>query len=765
VTVSGAAGQSVTAIGGDGGGCLATYDTLFCDPGPGGGAIARGGNGIDGDEPGEDGGNAGGAMAVGGNSAANRSNPESSTDFGQGGDADAAGGTGGRGADDCDEDGGPLTRGGGDRVGGDGGAGGDAAAVGGNSFENVPDDGRRGVTRARGGNGGAGGDGVDMEGAGGPGGAGTFLRDEDLLNMESSRDDGMSGAPGQLCGPTPTATPTVALPTVPPGSTATPTSTRTATRTVTPTATSTPTRTPTATPTSTPTRTITPTTSATSTPTSTGAIPLGPIQVAAKTGDLLGSQNRPIMFFIGSPVISPCLLLSGGSEDLPAPRTTGATDCHVLFVAGTGASTKDLQFLLARRRIVTDRRASLVPRGSGPATEVLLEQGQTLGDTAAVVLTISRPLSGRDGDFALVTTSMGRSIVHFTAEGHAVPVLGVGAPGVRASFDPRTYVVNAGFVVADVTDAIVAADLSDSSSVTTIIEVGAPFAGGTVREVFSLDPVFVNAGGLGTGRIVIDESGADVIVSYAAAAGVPSPRLTEFTQAPDFPPGVNLSNFTGGARINDAGFFAIAARLIGPGITNANNEARFVFDPGGEVVNLVRSGDQIPGAPDGTVFALPAPPVLGGTGAAVLHQRLAPDMTMRRGLGFADLAGGFRTYAIVGAPAPGGGTFSGDLLVQFALSEAGLLAFRGQLEAGATAFFAVDTGDANALPARLVGTGDPVPIPGGGTATVAGVAMIPVSGGQSGEPTGINDAFLTVVVNFGGQQGAVVVVDLNSGQP
>jgi hypothetical protein len=212
-------------------------------------------------------------------------------------------------------------------------------------------------------------------------------------------------------------------------------------------------------------------------------------------------------------------------------------------------------------------------------------------------------------------------------------------------------------------------------------------------------------------------------------------------------------------RINGAGYVAVAVRVSGSGINSTNDEVVYLFDPAFAVASMLREGMQVPDQPPGTVFTLMASPVLGSTGAVVLHRQLRMDATMPRAIGFIDLQGQYRTIAMTGSAAPGGGTFD-EFLVEFAMNDAGVLVFRGRLEGGATAYYAVDTTDANALPVRLVGTGDLVPLPGGGSATIGGVGVIPVTGGQSGDPTALNDTHLTLVAGFPNQQSGVLIVDL-----
>jgi hypothetical protein len=399
---------------------------------------------------------------------------------------------------------------------------------------------------------------------------------------------------------------------------------------------------------------------------------------------------------------------------------------------------------------------------AGAPFDVLIEQGQTIPGTNAVVETIGRFVAGVDGEFALLGTAAGGSIVRLAPNGDVVPVLGVGSQGERASFDPRSYVVGAGAVVADVAvgedKRIVAADVADPGITRTIIGTGAMIAGGTVTDVFSLDPVFVNHSGRGTGRIVVGAS-TDVVISFDTGTGTPSARFSELGQAPGFGAGVNILILSIGVRINQAGFTSLGMRIFGTGVSSANDEVEIVLNSDDQVVAMVREGTQVPDAASGTVFTLPAPPVLGATGAAVLHRQLRPDTSTPRAVGFVDLAGGYRTLAVAGSPAPGGGVFSEFPLV-FAMNDAGVLVFRGTLEGGGLAYYAVDTTDPQSQPLRLIGTGDSVPLPEGGTATITGVGAIPTSGGQSGDPTALNTTHLVLAVSLSDQRGAVATVEL-----
>lgn len=556
--------------------------------------------------------------------------------------------------------------------------------------------------------------------------------------------------------PTATATPTHTLPSGD-GATATRTATRTATGTATGTRTATHTATVTATRTATPTATPTQTPSITPTPTMIG--PGGSVRVEVASGTLAGSQQKPIVAF-RPPVL----------DDDGCATFVASVDNPTLLNGAVTNGTTDRTDLVVRTDCADNPAAAAAafaaarPRGAAMPFQVLLEQGQTLPNSTAVIQGFGQALGAADGDFILVTTDMGRSVVQLTPQGQAVPILGAGAAGARSTFDPMSYVVNGGDVVAAALDAdgddlVIAADLATPAT-TSIIAEGDALGAGTVTGVFALNPIVVNTAHTGTARVLVDGS-IDVLISYDANTGAHAAKLTELTQVPGFPAGINLSGFTstGTARINATGFVAIAARVFGVGISAANDEVALVFDPAFAVAVMVREGMQIPDQPAGTVFTLLASPVLGSTGAVLLHVQRRPDSSTARAIGFTDLQGNYRTLAVVGTAAPGGGTFT-EFLQEFALNEAGLLVFRGRLEGGAAAYYAVDTTDAGALPTRLVGSGDVLPLPGGGTATISSVGVIPVAGGQSGEPTALNDTHLTLVATFTNQQSGILTVEL-----
>lgn len=563
---------------------------------------------------------------------------------------------------------------------------------------------------------------------------------------------------------TPTFTPTAsatatATATLPTGDGAT--ATRTATRTISPTASPSRTATRTTTGTTTATRSATPTATPTQspsiTPTPTMIGPGGPVRVEAVSGMIAGSQQQPIVSF-QAPVLDPddCITFVASVE----------TDVQTVVKRGSTMQRRDIvaRSHCAGAGAVAERFAAARPRGAAPPLQVLLEEGQSLPNSTAIIDRFGKAIGAADGDFILVTTDAGRSIVKLPAQGPAVPILGVGAAGERATLDPVSYVVNGGDVVAaaldgDGDDLIVAADLATPATMSIVAE-GDMLGGGAVTGVFSLNPIFVNAAHRGTARVLVNGS-TDVLATYDATSGAKTVRLTELAQVPGFPAGINLSAFTssGAARINAAGFVAVATRISGAGINSSNDEVVLVFDPAFQVAVMVREGTQIPDQAADTVFTLLASPVLGSTGAALLHVQHRQDGSTARAIGFTDLQGHYRTLAVAGTAAPGGGTFT-EFLQEFAMNEAGLLVFRGRLEAGASAYYAVDTSDPGALPIRLVGSGDVVPLPGGGTVTISGVGVIPVAGGEAGESTALNDTSLTLVAGFTNQQSGILSVEL-----
>jgi hypothetical protein len=405
------------------------------------------------------------------------------------------------------------------------------------------------------------------------------------------------------------------------------------------------------------------------------------------------------------------------------------------------------------------------PSGDTQPFQILVQEGQTVPDSTAVVQSISDVVSSADGDFALLTTDMGRSVVQLTANAQIVPILGVGASDEQGGLDPRDYVVGGGAIVAVSQSGadmeIFASDIDDPDDSTSILSTGDTFGGGTVTEVFSLNPVYVNAANTGTARIEIDDS-PDIIISYDTTSGVPQAVLTDNDPAPGFPAGIG-ARVNGTARINLAGFVGIPAVIFGIGIGNGNNDVRYILDSDGQVAAMIQEGTQVPGALGGTVFNFPSELILGSTGAAFLSIQGPPGSTVNtapRAVGFVDLAGNYRTIALGDTVAPGGGIFDDFIGPSIAMNDAGRMVFRATLQDGGSAYYTIEPTDPQATPERLIGSGDVVPLPGGGSATVTSVGSFAATGGQSGDATPLNDSQLTLTAGLDTGQSAVVVVDL-----
>ncbi|MEM6334844.1 MAG: choice-of-anchor tandem repeat NxxGxxAF-containing protein [Planctomycetota bacterium] len=120
----------------------------------------------------------------------------------------------------------------------------------------------------------------------------------------------------------------------------------------------------------------------------------------------------------------------------------------------------------------------------------------------------------------------------------------------------------------------------------------------------------------GPGRFVLNTAGNTAFVSGLNGPGVTDSSdialfsdrtgtlrqvIREGTQAPDADPGVLIGGVSS-VFLNAAGQIAFnSSRLTGPGVTDANNEAAY-SDRTGTLREVVRWGDQAPGADAGVVF-------------------------------------------------------------------------------------------------------------------------------------------------------------------
>jgi hypothetical protein len=96
----------------------------------------------------------------------------------------------------------------------------------------------------------------------------------------------------------------------------------------------------------------------------------------------------------------------------------------------------------------------------------------------------------------------------------------------------------------------------------------------------------------------------------------------------------------------------------------------------------------------------------------------------------------------------------------FAVNDNGDLIFRGGLEGNESAYFAVSTATADAPLRRLVGTGDTVPLPQGGSATIMSLGLIPSTSGLGGEAAAVGTTHFTVSASLDDGNGAVLLVEI-----
>jgi hypothetical protein len=170
------------------------------------------------------------------------------------------------------------------------------------------------------------------------------------------------------------------------------------------------------------------------------------------------------------------------------------------------------------------------------------------------------------------------------------------------------------------------------------------------------------------------------------------------------------------------------------------------------------------------IFTALDAPVMGPTGAAILHRRDLGTGRMPRAIAFVPYVIGEpdpHTIVVAGDDAPGGGVFA-DFPLAFAIHDGfsgGRLIFRAELEDGGSAYYVADVADPPRFePQRLVGTGDAVSLPQGGTAVITSLGMIPATGGFGGEPTALNETHFTLTGDFDNGQSGILLVELPSPQ-
>lgn len=537
------------------------------------------------------------------------------------------------------------------------------------------------------------------------------------------------------CPVDPTATPTPVVTLAPPTSTATLEVTAApATSTATTTTTHTATASFTASPSSTPTSTTTPTPSP-------GVFE--PIRVLISTGDFIGVPGR-MLTSLSAPVLSPAGV--------------------VLAVGVVGDNTEDFREVLLRLDATSEAR-------------VVLEQGQSTD--AGQVASIGQPNGKLAGSFVLVDTDVGASILRRGDEGDFEAVLGVGAPGNRADFEPREYVVSPtdGSVLADVfapgfKRALVAAPAQIGAPAAAIVTVGdaqsyrnadGEVIDGVVTDIRTDGPVAATDEG-GSGNLVVDDSVGMFLAFSIDAEKTVSRRaaLVEGNPAPGFEAEITLLRFDRGPFTGGAGDFdtrGFVTFLAGPGIDATNQAAAIITDTSYEAIVVVQEGDVLADVPGAIVGSIDAP-VMGADGAAVRFLQEGPDDSSHEVIGYADYER--KTFTVVvasGDQAPGGGVFMG-LPRALAINAGGQLIFRGDLGDGDSGYYAVSVAAAGATPRRLVGTGDIVTLANGGSAMITALGSIEPTSGLGGEPSAINATHFALAATLDAMEEAILLVDV-----
>jgi hypothetical protein len=147
-------------------------------------------------------------------------------------------------------------------------------------------------------------------------------------------------------------------------------------------------------------------------------------------------------------------------------------------------------------------------------------------------------------------------------------------------------------------------------------------------------------------------------------------------------PGVSY-NFLGGHALNDSGEVAFQARLIGAGVTFANDGVLIGPNVGGAVAILAREGDPAIGTPNGVNYLGLGDPEFNNARQIAFTSRVSGpgiDTSNDEGLWAPGAAGDLSLIAQRGDPAPGtevGIAF--DRIDAIALNEAGAVAFRASL--------------------------------------------------------------------------------------
>jgi len=500
-----------------------------------------------------------------------------------------------------------------------------------------------------------------------------------------------------------------------------------------------PTSTPTATssapqPSSTPTQFEPITSTPTPTPTASPAV-AGPVQVLISTGDFIGTPQRKLTSLV-DPVLSP--------------------DGSVLVVGSVEEES--------------DQRGVLL-RLDDTGGRIILEQGDPIPGSDKVVLGINQPNGKASGSYIVAETEIGASLLRIRDDGTVDPLLGTGAAGNRADFEPRLYVVSptGDTVLADAftpsfeRGLIAVSAAGDDPAIPIIVigdkldytnDAGDPVSG-TVTFIDLGEAVSTTPDG-GTGRVVVDDSLAIFIAFPIDSQMDPRAVLVEGNEVPGSGQGVrpfhfDTGLFTGGDGAFDTrGFLTSITGGIGLGVSGA----MIITDASYEALLLVQTGSSVPDTPD-TVIGGFGTLVMGRRGAAVSFRQEGPDEFGGYGIGYADYA--TNTFKVV-VPAESGVFNEFSLIV--GISDADQIIFLGEPDVGNAAYYAASITESGAPPRRLVSTGDDVALPGGGSATVTNFGLAQQGSGLGGEATALGPDHFTVSATLDQSEQAILLVEI-----
>ena len=267
--------------------------------------------------------------------------------------------------------------------------------------------------------------------------------------------------------------------------------------------------------------------------------------------------------------------------------------------------------------------------------QVVAGQGQAVPGAPSAAFVRFNNVRGIDGvPFFGFTTDVPSSGVARFFQGAVEPLLGTGAPS-DGTVQPGDFVAAQTRLFVAAGDRL-ASVVPSTKTFTEVIRVGDMLDGRVVTAVSStqLFPLAIEpTGTLATAVLTLDGS-SDAVTRFNLQTGSAMIALAENGPAPGFPAGVTIRFLLNSADINANGDWSVQTRLMGSGITDANDFTLFFFDGSGVLLGRVQEGMQVPDAAPGTTVALPAPPLQGPTrGGAFLpcSGTTAPATPSRKG--------------------------------------------------------------------------------------------------------------------------------------